>query len=131
MLVLCYNANSKIAKIQIETRQSGWKNEPSDVIKGREERRSWKETPFKRDGSIDVIRLIFSATLWSLIQIIWFKHVWFDLKRINQQRRPVLFIWTWGFCYQKFNVDFVLRVTWLYLFILIKLERRKLNSKPK
>ena len=35
------------------------KNEPCDVIKMRDERRSEKEKPLIRNGSIDVTRLIF------------------------------------------------------------------------
>ena len=42
-----------------ETRQSSRKNEPFDVIKGRE---SGKGNPLKWDGSIDVTRLILSGT---------------------------------------------------------------------
>ena len=47
----------------LDTLQSVRKNEPCDVIKGRDERRSGKENPLKRDGYIDVTRLIFSDTL--------------------------------------------------------------------
>ena len=49
--------------INAETLQSVRKNDPCDVIKGRDERRGGKGNPLKKDGSIDVPRLIFSDTL--------------------------------------------------------------------
>ena len=47
------------------------KNEPCDFIKGRDKRRSGKGNPLKRDGSIDVARLIFSASLPILLYMIF------------------------------------------------------------
>ena len=44
------------------------KNEPCDVIKGREEGSIGKEKPFRRFGRIDATRLIISDTLTSFIK---------------------------------------------------------------
>ena len=62
---LYYKIERCLFKVKLEEKealQSVRKNEPCDFKKMRDDRRSGKGNPLRRDGSIDVTRLIFSDT---------------------------------------------------------------------